>query len=102
MKLEYTESAQKVLKKAKQCANSLKHPYVGTEHLLVGLLEVKCLVSSVLLNNGVQKQKIFEMIDKLVAPGETVVTEEKGIFTPRLQLLIGIFIYFFDIINIYI
>jgi len=88
MKLEYTESAQKVLKKAKQCANSLKHPYVGTEHLLVGLLEVKCLVSSVLLNNGVQKQKIFEMIDKLVAPGETVVTEEKGIFTPRLQLVL--------------
>ena len=85
MKLEYTESAQLVLKKTKQCAKNLKHSYVGTEHLLIGLIEVNCLVSSVLLNNGVQKKKIYEMIERLVAPGEPVVTEEKGSFTPRLQ-----------------
>ena len=85
MKQEYTESAQLVLKKTKQCAKNLKHSYVGTEHLLIGLLEVNCLVSSVLLNNGVQKKKIFEMIERLVAPGEAVLTEEKGSFTPRLQ-----------------
>lgn len=85
MKAEYTESAQKVLKKAKLCAKNLKHPYVGTEHLLIGLLEVKCLVSNVLLNNGVEKQKIIEMIDRLVATGADVAVEESGNFTPRLQ-----------------
>ena len=59
MRPEYTESAQLVLKKTKQCARSLKHSYVGTEHLLIALLEVDCLVSNVLLNNGVQKKKIL-------------------------------------------
>ena len=85
MKLEYTESALKVLRKAKQCAKNLKHPYVGTEHLLIGLLEVKCLVSNVMINNGVKKQRILEMIDRLVAPGADAVTEEKSEFTPRMQ-----------------
>ena len=88
MRPEYTESAQLVLKKTKQCARSLKHSYVGTEHLLIALLEVDCLVSNVLLNNGVQKKKIFELIDRLVAPGTVVATEENGQYTPRLQAVL--------------
>ena len=88
MKPEYTESALLVIKKTKQCARRLKHSYVGTEHLLIALLEVDCLVSSVLLNNGVQIKKIFELIDRLVAPGENVITEEKGQYTPRLQAVL--------------
>ncbi len=88
MKPEYTESAQLVIKKTKQCARSLKHAYVGTEHLLIALLEVDCLVSNVLLNNGVQKKKVFELIERLVAPGAGVVTEEKGQYTPRLQTVL--------------
>ena len=85
MKTEFTESAQLVIKKTKICAKGLKHSYIGTEHLLIALLEVDCLVSRVLLNNGVQLAKIVELIDRLVAPGGDVLTEEKGKYTPRLQ-----------------
>ena len=88
MKPEYTESAQLVLKKTKQCAKGLKHFHVGTEHLLIALLQVDCLVSNVLLGNGVQISKIYEMIDRLVAPPNNVVTAERGNYTPRLQAVL--------------
>ena len=35
----YTEKAERALKLAKRASARLKHPYIGTEHLLIGLLE---------------------------------------------------------------
>lgn len=88
MKPEYTESAQLVIRKTKQCAKKLKHSYVGTEHLLAALMEVDCLAASVLRNNGTALFRIYELIDRLVAPGGVVVTEENGQYTPRLQAVL--------------
>ncbi len=38
--MKYTEQASEVIKIARSTARKLKHPYVGTEHLLLGLREV--------------------------------------------------------------
>ena len=38
--MNYTEPAKEVLKKAEKIARELDHPYVGTEHLLLGLRKV--------------------------------------------------------------
>lgn len=88
MKLEYTETARQVIKRTKQIARSMKHSYVGTEHLLLALMSVEGLVQSVLMNNGVKVQDIYTMIDRLVAPETEVLTEEFGQYTPRLRLVL--------------
>ncbi len=66
----------------------MKHSYVGTEHLLIALMSVEGLVQSVLMNNGVRVQDIYNMIDRLVAPEQAVMTEEFGQYTPRLRLVL--------------
>lgn len=88
MKLEYTETARLVVKRTRQIARSMKHSYVGTEHLLIALMSVEGLVQSVLMNNGVRVQDIYNMIDRLVAPEQAVMTEEFGQYTPRLRLVL--------------
>jgi len=88
LKLEYTETARLVVKRTRQIARSMKHSYVGTEHLLIALMSVEGLVQSVLMNNGVRVQDIYNMIDRLVAPEQAVMTEEFGQYTPRLRLVL--------------
>ncbi len=88
MKLEYTETARLVIKRTRQIARGMKHSYVGTEHLLLALMSVEGLVQSVLMNNGVRAQDIYNMIDRLVAPEQAVLTEEFGQYTPRLRLVL--------------
>ena len=40
MQIEYTKQAENVLKTARSAAKELRHPYIGTEHLLLGLRRV--------------------------------------------------------------
>lgn len=40
--MNYTQQANEVLQSAKKMAKELKHPYIGTEHLLLGLRKVLC------------------------------------------------------------
>ena len=69
--MNYTEQAKEVLKIAKTVARELRHPYIGTEHLLVGLKKVYTGVAGqVLALNGVSEENIRKIIDELVSPGE--------------------------------
>src|SRR5574344_268177 len=84
MKDIYTEKAKQVLKKAESISSDLKHSYVGTEHILVGLLSIEdCAASIILTNNKVEINKVMEMIEALVSPVNMIAVGEKELYTPR-------------------
>ena len=82
----YTEKAKQVLQQAEIVSNTLNHSYIGTEHILVGLLAVEdCAASIILTNNKVDIDKVMELIDSLVSPIGKTAVKEKDLFTPRAQ-----------------
>ncbi len=64
----YTEQAEQVLRYARQAAEHLSHGYIGSEHLLVALLREECVAKEVLQNNGIQAEKLDELIAQLITP----------------------------------
>ena len=86
MQERFTKQAKNVLALAKQAADSCGHSYIGTEHLLVGLLqENEGTAGKVLEEFGIQAENALALIDKLIAPpGNTAVSQNPG-FSPRTQ-----------------
>lgn len=84
MQERYTKQAENVLALAKQAASSCGHSYIGTEHLLVGLVEEKeGTAGRVLEEFGIQADKTMALIDELIAPpGNTLTAQQPG-FSPR-------------------
>lgn len=81
---EYTANAKKVLDLAKRLAKSMHYNYVGTEHLLAGLVkEENGVAAEVLHANGIEFEKLQQMIAELISPGDGVLVEERGGFSPR-------------------
>ena len=86
MQSGYTEKAKSVLALAARCASRMKAGYVGTEHLLIGLLKEKTGVAAkVLADNGIEENKIMDMIRELIAPEVSVVLKEKEGYSPRTE-----------------
>lgn len=87
--MNYTEQAKEVLKIAKSVAKELKHPYIGTEHLLVGLKKVYTGVAGqVLAMNGVSEENILKIMDELVSPGESNTICKEPEMSPRLEYIL--------------
>ena len=64
----------------------MHYNYVGTEHILTGLLkEGTGVAAEVLSANGVELPKLLQMIDELISAGEEILVEEKDGLTPRMQ-----------------
>ena len=84
MQLPYTVKAKKAIDIAGKMSKSLHHNYIGTEHLLIGLLKENSGVAAKILNeNGVELDKIVDLIKELIAPaGGTAVAESDG-YSPR-------------------
>ena len=65
----YTPQAKEALSLAVGMAESLNHGYVGTEHLLIGLLQEGTGVAArVLEENGVEESKVVELVSQLISP----------------------------------
>ena len=63
--------------------------YVGTEHVLAGLVkEGTGVAAEVLTANNVELNKLLTMIEELISPGESVVLEEQDGYTPRTQAML--------------
>ena len=89
MREQYTEQAKQALKKAERFARNYHHSYIGTEHLLFGLLKTTDgTASAVLMDNGVEEERLRAMIDKLIAPQGTVMLEEKQKYSPRAEKIL--------------
>ena len=78
----FTAKARESINLAVQATEELGHSYVGTEHLLIGLLEEGGGVAArVLSENGVKKEKVISLVSQLISPDQTVRMEESG-YTP--------------------
>ena len=88
MKL-YTDKAKKALSYANRLSKSMGYNYVGTEHVLAGLVkEGTGVAAEVLTANNVELNKLLTMIEELISPGESVVLEEQDGYTPRTQAML--------------
>ena len=85
----YTQQAQEALGLAVGVAESLNHGYVGTEHLLIGLLqEGTGVAAKVLEDNGVEEDRVIELVSQLIAPNPTIQTTNQTAYTPRARRVI--------------
>ena len=89
MKNKFTKQAQTALALAKAAAIDFELGYIGTEHLLLGLLsETEGTAGRVLEEFQVDGKKLVELIDKLVTPAEAVTIteiEEDPVYSPRTE-----------------
>lgn len=86
----FTKAASDVLNNAMSSARTLGHTYIGTEHILLGLLSVENGVASKLLTNrGVTLEKTRELVSEIAGTGEPS-DVGPGDMTPRTKRLIEI------------
>ncbi|WP_312442280.1 ATP-dependent Clp protease ATP-binding subunit [Lacrimispora sp.] len=79
----FTTKARTAINLAVKAAERLGHSYVGTEHLLIGLLEEGGGVAArVLEENGVKEDKVLNLISQLIAPDQAVRLKEDNGYTP--------------------
>ncbi len=87
--MEYTKQAESALSAAREAANELHHPYVGTEHLLLGLRHVeRGVAAQVLAENGVDEESIRKVIGELIAPAGQGVVLTRPTVSPRLSYIL--------------
>lgn len=85
----FTERARKVILLAKEEAKRFNHDYIGTEHILLGLVkEGEGVAAAVLTSLGLDSENIREEVEKLVQPGLAKVVAEDIPFTPRAKKVI--------------
>ncbi len=85
----FTDRARKVMALANQEAQRLNHEYIGTEHILLGLVkEGSGVGANVLKNLDVDLRKVRLEVEKLVKPGPEMVTMGKLPQTPRAKKVI--------------
>ena len=86
MDSKFTVMANEALKLAKKTARTLKLNYVGTEHILMGLiLEDGCVASRILIDNGIDESRMMDMIRDLIVPDSNVRTLDRDGFSPRAE-----------------
>ena len=89
MQPQFTDKAKAALMLAERAAKSLRQSYVGSEHILLGLLrENTGVAATVLQNNGVDVVQLKEMIRDLIAPESSVLIAEHDGYSPRAQSIL--------------
>ena len=84
MQDKFTRQAANALKLAKSTAQSCNHSYIGTEHILVGLLKEKEGTAGRILEEfNVEEDALRQLIEELIAPSEVLVTEKAPEYSPR-------------------
>ena len=85
---KFTERARKVLTLAQEEAQRFNHNYIGTEHLLLGLVrEGDGVAAKVLANLGVELPKVRSAVEFIIGRGDRSVTGDIGL-TPRAKKVI--------------
>src|SRR5436190_7314228 len=85
---KFTERARRVLTLAQEEAQRFNHNYIGTEHLLLGLVREGDGVAARVLNNlGVQLPKVRSAVEFIIGRGESMIMGEIGL-TPRAKKVI--------------
>ncbi|MGN0328985.1 MAG: ATP-dependent Clp protease ATP-binding subunit [Lachnospira sp.] len=89
MQSRFTNKANEALKYAAETSAMLGHGYVGSEHLLIGLVKAEGgLASSVLVSNDVTDEKLINLVYQLIAPDNVVSVKEPMGYTPRVRRIL--------------
>lgn len=89
MKEAFTSQARHALLQAGKTARQCQHNYIGTEHILVGLLKAGAGTAGMVLSEfGVEEERLLALIEKLIAPTGSVATVMQPGYTPRAENLL--------------
>jgi ATP-dependent Clp protease ATP-binding subunit ClpC len=76
MQKQYTEKAKSALRKAAKVSREFGQGYIGTEHLLIGLLRETGSVAAVILQqNGIREEDMLQLIKEHIAPDSSVMLQ---------------------------
>ena len=89
--MDYTAKAKTALGLAASAAKSMGQNYIGTEHILLGLIRQQTgMAAQALLVNGVDETKLVDLIMELIAPTGHLELKEREGYSPRAQQVIGL------------
>lgn len=90
MQLQFTDSAKAALLHAEKTARKLQQGYVGTEHILIGLLkEGNGVAAKVLFQNGVDEKQVMDIVKDLITFDGAVALKDKENYSPRAQKVLA-------------
>ena len=90
MQSQFTDKATTALQLAANEAKAQKQHYIGTEHILIGLLEEGTgVAASVLTRAGVTVEALREMIRELLVPEGSVALAERRTYSPRAEYILN-------------
>ena len=91
MQKKFTRQAENALLLAKKTAQSCRHTYIGTEHILMGLLqESDGTAGRILEEFNVDEERLLDLINTLIAPPDTLVLEQAPQYSPRARRLLDL------------
>ena len=82
---KFTERGKKVVIRAKESSKELKHGYIGTEHILIGLLKEGGQSKDLLIKYGITEKKVLELVKGYLGIGEIDYNEDEVPVTPRVK-----------------
>lgn len=89
MHISYTEQAERAVRYATKKAKEMQHPYIGTEHLLLGLRsEYSGVAGQILAQNGVEEKDVLRLMDELIVPSENAFEGRKPEESPRFRYIL--------------
>ena len=89
MQSRFTKQAQEALSHAADTAAMLGHGYIGSEHLLLGLIQTEgSLASTILINNEVTDERVTNLVYELIAPDSQISVKEPTGYTPRVRRIL--------------
>ncbi|MCF0130024.1 MAG: ATP-dependent Clp protease ATP-binding subunit, partial [Pseudobutyrivibrio sp.] len=87
--MQYTTQARRAIDTAAKISKKLHHHYVGSEHLLLAILQDNdSLAAKVLVANGVNTDNLLKLVQELISPGNDVAIMESDGMTPKMEQLL--------------
>ncbi len=87
--MEYTDKAKSALALAAKAARAMGQNYIGTEHLLLGLMRQQTgIAAKVLLGGGVAEDAVIDLIRELIAPPNYLELKEREGYSPKAQTIL--------------
>lgn len=86
----FTGRAQNVIKYAQEEALKFKHGYIGTEHILSGILKEEGISKNILASRGVTLQSVKKLIYEIEGEGEIILGKSEIPLTPRTKKILDL------------
>lgn len=84
----FTVNAAEALSFAREAAYELAHNYIGTEHLLIGLVKADGVAARVLAEHDVEEEKLLELVQQLLTPTNGIKVMERDNYTVRARRIL--------------